>query len=94
MHHLQPPIVGRLIPAYLADLQTTVIDDRMEERKFLEFLERLLAIVTEKKSAQVLSDLRFDTGSLFSGLGDKRLSKLSSFLAKRLPRKLRSSSKR
>jgi len=86
-------ILVRLMPAYLADLQKTAIEGGMEERKLLEFLERLLAIVTKKKAAKIFNDLQLEARVLFTGLGDKRLSKLNSFLRKRLPRKLPSSSK-
>jgi CRISPR/Cas system-associated endoribonuclease Cas2 len=79
-------ILFRLLPAYLDDLQKTVIEGRMEEGKFLEFLERLLAIVSEKKSAKIITDMQLDSRVLFAELGDKRLSKLNSFLRKRLPR--------
>lgn len=81
-------ILCRLVPAYLADLQKTVIEGRMEERKLLEFLERLLAIVSGRKSTKILTDLQLDARALFADLGDKRLSKLHSFLTKRLPRKM------
>ena len=81
-------ILFRLVPAYLADLQKAVIEGRMEERKFLEFLERLLAIVSAKKCTKILTDLQLDARVLFTELGDKRLSKLNSFLRKRLPRRL------
>lgn len=81
-------ILFRLVPAYLTDLQKTVIEGRMEERKFLEFLERLLAIVSAKKSAKIITDLQLDSRVLFAELGDKRLSKLNSFLRTRLPRRM------
>lgn len=81
-------ILFRLLPAYLDDLQKTVIEGRMEEGKFLEFLERLLAIVSEKKSAKIITDMQLDSRVLFAELGDKRLSKLNSFLRKRLPRRM------
>ena len=80
-------ILFRLMPAYLADLQKMVIEGRMEERKLLEFLDRLLGVVSDKKSAKMLTDLQLDARALFTELGDKRLSKLNSFLKKRLPRR-------
>lgn len=86
-------ILARLMPAYLGDVQRSVIADRIEERKFLEYLERLLAIVTGERAQKVWGELRLDPRPLFAGLGDKRLPKLQSFLEKRLPRKLRSSTK-
>lgn len=85
-------ILVRLIPAYLADLQTAAIEGRMEERKLLESLERLLAIVTEKKNAKILGDLQLVARDLFAGLGHRQLEKINSFLGKRLSRNLPSSS--
>lgn len=86
-------ILIRLIPAYLADLEKAVLAGRMDERKFLKLLERLLAIVTGKKAAKVLLDLQLDARALFTDLGDKQLSRLRSFLERRLPRQLPPSSK-
>ncbi len=86
-------ILARLMPAYLEDLQKSVTVGRVEERKFLEYLERLLAIVTRAQGKKVMNELRLDPGRLFAGLGDSRLPKLQSFLEKRLPRKLRSNAK-
>jgi hypothetical protein len=86
-------ILARLMPAYLEDVQKSVTAGRVEERKFLEYLERLLAILTGAKGKRVLAELRIDPRRLFTGLGDSRLPKLQSFLEKRLPRKLRSTAK-
>jgi len=81
-------ILARLMPAYLDDVQRSVTAGRVDERKFLEYLERLLAIVTGAKGRKALGDLRLDPRGLFTGLGDRRLPKLQAFLEKRLPRKL------
>lgn len=86
-------ILARLMPAYLEDVQKSVTAGRVEERKFIEYLERLLAIVTSATGRNVLAELRVDPGALFTGLGDSRLPKLQSFLEKRLPRKLPPSAK-
>lgn len=73
---------------YLGDVQKSVTAGRVEERKFLEYLERLLASVAGAKGRKVLGELRIDPRRLFTGLGDNRLPKLQSFLEKRLPRRL------
>lgn len=86
-------ILARLMSAYLEDVQKSVTKGRIEEPKILEYLERLLAIVTGVRGKEVLDELQLDPRLLFVGLGDKRLPKLQSFLEKRLPRKLRSSAK-
>lgn len=79
-------ILARVLPAYLADLQKAVVEGRTEERKLIEFLERLLSVVTAGKSRKVSEQLRLDVRVLFAGLGHEKLSKLRGFLEKRLPR--------
>lgn len=81
-------ILARLIPAYLADLQTAAAGARVEERKLIQFLERLLAVATSRAARKVLDGLALDPKQLFEGLGDARLPKLNAFVAKRLPRAL------
>lgn len=81
-------ILAQVLPAYLEDLQKAVIEGRMEERKLIEFLERLLAVVTGAKAKTVLKQLQLDPRSLFAGLGHEKLTKLQAFTDKRLPRKL------
>ena len=63
----------------------------MEERKLMQFLERLLIVVTTKNGRKVLVDLKIDIGGLFAGLSPDQLPKLSAFLEKRLPRMLAAS---
>lgn len=82
-------ILAQVLPAYLEDLQKAVIEGRMVERKLIEFLERLLAVVTAAKAKTVLKQLSLDPRSLFAGLGHKELMKLQAFIDKRLPRKRR-----
>jgi hypothetical protein len=77
-----------LLPAYLAELQQAAIEDRLAERTLIEFLERLLAVVTAGKARKVLRDLNTDPRGLFTGLGAEKLPKLGAFLARRLPRAL------
>lgn len=82
-------ILARLMPAYFADLQRAAIESRMEERKLIEFLERLLAVVTTKQARKVFKQLRLDAPELFRELGSEKLAKLTAFLGKRLPRAFR-----
>jgi hypothetical protein len=79
-------ILVRLMPAYLADLQTATAEGRMEERKLTEFLERLLKVVTTRPARKAFGQLRLDARQLFHGLGNDQLTKLTAFLNKRLPR--------
>ncbi|MBI3884370.1 MAG: hypothetical protein HY302_01370 [Opitutae bacterium] len=80
-------ILAQVLPAYLEDLQKAVVEGRMEERKLIEFLERLLAVVTTGKAQKAFKELRLDARSLFAELGHENLAKLRSFVEKRLPRK-------
>lgn len=81
-------ILAQVLPAYLEDLQKAVVEGRMEERKLIEFLERLLAVVTAEKARKVFKQLQLDARSLFTGLGHEKLPKLRRFIDKRMPRKL------
>lgn len=82
--------MAQLLPAYLGDLQKAAVEGGMEERKPIEFLERLLAVVTAAKARKVIKQLQLDARSLFAGLGHDKLSKLQAFLDKRLRRGLSS----
>jgi hypothetical protein len=79
-------ILARLIPAYLVDLQTAAADGRLAERTLIEFLERLLAIVTAKPARKVFDGLTLDAKQLFEDLSHVKLPKLRAFVTKRLPR--------
>jgi hypothetical protein len=81
-------ILLQLLPAYLEELQQAAREGRMTERKLIDFLERLLAIVTNEKSRKVLSPLPIKARTLFAGLKTEKLSKLKAFLEKRVPRAL------
>lgn len=81
-------ILAQVLPAYLGDLQEAASAGRLEERKLIEFLERLLAVVTTRKAKAVLKKLELDASQLFTGLGHEKLPKLRSFLEKRLTRVL------
>jgi hypothetical protein len=79
-------ILARLLPAYLEDLRKAAVEGRLEERKFVRFLERLLAVVTTRNGRKVLSGLEVEPGKLFAGLDPEKLPKVRAFLEKRLPR--------
>jgi hypothetical protein len=81
-------ILSRLMPAYLADLRGSVADRRMEERKLIQFLEQLLAVITTRNGLAAFANLRIDAGALFAGLNPDKLPKLRAFLEKRLPQTL------
>ena len=74
------------MPAYLADLRNAAADGRLEERKLIEFLEKLLAVVTTAKGRKVFRGLAVDARGLFADLDAEKPPKLQAFLDKRLPR--------
>ena len=77
-------ILARLLPAYLEDLRQSAVEGRLEERKLIHFLDRLLAIVTARSGRKVFAELKIDAGKLFSDLNPDKLPKLKAFLEKRL----------
>jgi len=79
-------ILARIIPAYLEDLRNAVAESRMEERKLIEFLEQLLAVLTATPNRKVLGELGIDARSPYGTLDGKGLPKVMAFLEKRLPR--------
>ncbi len=81
-------ILALVLPAYLEDLHQAVLDQRTDERKLIEILERLLAVVMTKKARMVFKGLQLEARALFTGLGFEKLPKLRAFLEKRLPRVL------
>jgi hypothetical protein len=81
-------ILARLLPAYLRDLQRAALAGEMPERRLIDYLERLLGVVTLAKAKKVLKSLKIDPAGFFAGLGDQRLPKQAAFLEKRLPRAL------
>ena len=81
-------ILARLMPAYLLELQAAAAEGRMDERKLIELLERLLSEITTTPATRVLTQLRLDSKPFFEGLGHGKLPKLDAFLTKRLPRAL------
>ncbi|MBP6507859.1 MAG: hypothetical protein KA257_09875 [Opitutaceae bacterium] len=79
-------ILAHVLPAYLEALQKAVLEGRMDERKLIEFLERLLGVVTAAKARKVFGQMQLDARALFSGLGHESLQKLQAFIDKRLSR--------
>ena len=78
-------ILAQVIPAYVEDLLQAVVDERMDERKLVEFLERLLAVAATSKARKVCKELGLDPRQFFAGLDQTKLPKLSAFVEKRLP---------
>ena len=81
-------ILARLMPAYWLELQAAAAEGRMDERRLIELLERLLSEITTTPATRVLTQLRLDSKQFFEGLGHEKLTKLDAFLTKRLPRAL------
>jgi hypothetical protein len=82
-------ILTRLLPAYLEDLQKAASEGRMEERKLIGFLERLLAVITSKNGQKAFEQLKIEPRALFAGIKAGKLPKLQAFLKERLPRAIR-----
>lgn len=81
-------ILARLMPGYLADLQKAAAEGRLEERKLMVLMERLLVVVTAEKARRVFGQLQLLPRGLFAQLHAGKLQKLQAFLGKRLPRAL------
>lgn len=81
-------ILTRIIPAYLEDLRDAAAGARMEERKLIEFLEQLLAVLTASRNRKLFSDLGIDSRQLYGTLNGEGMPKVRAFLEKRLPRSL------
>ena len=82
-------ILSRLMPAYLEDLRAATAAGRLEERKLIGFLERLLAVVSAKAAGRMFSALKSDPLAMFGELKADKLTRLAAFLEKRLPRELK-----
>jgi len=79
-------ILSQLLPAYLRDLQQAAVAGGLPERQLIDYLERLLGVITTAKAKKVLERLKIDSAALFAGLGDQTLPKLAAFLQERRPR--------
>ncbi|MFZ2653356.1 MAG: hypothetical protein WAX69_00430 [Victivallales bacterium] len=82
-HHVR--ILARLMPAYLADVQASVADGRINESDMLNLLEHLLAVVTPQKALKILKGLEICGRAMFSEFKPTS-SKLQAFMTKRLGR--------
>jgi hypothetical protein len=82
-------ILCRVLPAYLLDLESAAISGTLSERKLIEFLEQLVAIVTDREAVKILANLKISRLSIFSLLKGESLRKLRNFLEERLPRAIR-----
>ena len=82
-------ILARIMPAYLEDLRALAADGGMDERKLIEFLEKLLAVATSPHGRKAFADLSLAPRDFFAALKPDGLPKLQAFLEKRLPRVLR-----
>ncbi len=81
-------ILCRLLPAYLEDLRAAAMAGRLEERKLIGFLERLLTVVSTKTAKGSMAALKLQPRTLFTELKSGTLSKLAAFLRERLRREL------
>jgi hypothetical protein len=81
-------ILARIMPAYLEDLRVLVEKGALGERKLIEFLEQLLAVVTSLHGRKACADLQLNPRVLFAELTPHGLPKLQAFLEKRLLRVL------
>ncbi len=79
-------ILARILPAHLVDLQNAAISGRIAERKLLDSVEQLVAVVTDQTAERILRELKLKPAGFFSELSGERLPKLKGFLDKRLPR--------
>ena len=72
----------------MEDLRDAAAGARMEERKLIEFLEQLLAVLTARPNRKVLGELGIDARSLYGTLDREGLPEVRAFLEKCLPRSL------
>lgn len=79
-------ILMQLMPAYLQDIRAAVLAGRLEERKFIVILERLLSVVSPVRSKKILRQLNRSVSDLFTGIGHERLAKVQSFIDERISR--------
>ena len=82
-------ILSRLMPAYLEDLRVAAAAGRLEERKLIGFLERLLAVLSAKAAGRVFDALKSDPLAMFAELEPGKLAKVAAFLRERVTRELR-----
>jgi hypothetical protein len=81
-------ILVRVLPAYLADLGKSVLEGKLSERKFVNFLEQLLAVLVSNNGRKACADLRLPPQGVFGELATKGVPKVEAFVTQRLPRAL------
>ena len=81
-------ILARVMPGYLEDLRASAAAGRLDERKLLELLERLLAVAISPAGRKAWLNLHLDPRAFFAGLEPDGLPKLRAFLDRRLLRVL------
>jgi hypothetical protein len=83
-------ILARVLPAYLEDLVSAVRQGRTVERKLVDLLEQLLAVLASPHGRKACAGLELNPSQFFAQVTAGGLPKISSFLTKRLPRALTS----
>jgi hypothetical protein len=81
-------ILARVLPAYLEDLGKSVREGKLSERKFVDFLARLLAVLVSKNGRKACTDLQLLPQEVFAELATTGLPKVKAFITQRLPRAL------
>jgi hypothetical protein len=81
-------ILSRIMPAYLEDLRGLAATGKLDQRKLIEFLEKLLSVATSPHGRKACADLQINARDFFADLKPDGLPKLQAFLEKRLPRVL------
>jgi hypothetical protein len=72
------------MPVYLADLDASVTDGRLNERDMISLLERLLKTVSTPAACRIARELDISWQDLFVGIRASRHSKVQAFATKRL----------
>lgn len=81
-------ILVRILPAYWSDLCDAVKAGNIEERNLIQHLEKTLSVAQSRKGKAILKNLSIDTPSLFGELDTTALTKVRSFVEKRLTRSI------
>ncbi|MCF6176044.1 MAG: hypothetical protein L3J71_09790 [Victivallaceae bacterium] len=81
-HHIE--ILTKLMPAYLTDIYSTVVNGKIKEREMIKILESLITVITSTNGYNVLGELNIPARSLFPNLEQNTQAKLHLFMTKRL----------
>jgi len=79
-------ILCRILPDYWRDLCRAVIEQKLEERQLVHYLESALKVTRSTKGKNVLGKLGISSKQMFAGLDTDHLQKVRSFVSKRLTR--------